>query len=223
MEYSTSHETTTKKTVATPVVRMTHHHHSQTAFDNPAMFAKKFDAPERDAWQKPDEVIDSLRLSDNAVVVEIGAGTGYFTVRLSDHVKNGRIIALDQAPQMVEFLKKRVEELGLTNVDVRLAKQNGSMRLQEKADVILCVDVYHHIEDRSSYFSSVAQNLKRNGTIVIIDLPVDSPMTTRHAHRTPAELVKKEMEQAGLLLVEELDFLLPYQFYLAFKPATFKE
>ncbi|MBP9752061.1 MAG: class I SAM-dependent methyltransferase [Candidatus Moranbacteria bacterium] len=191
--------------------------HSHKVFNDPEMFAQKFDALERDVWQKPSKVITSLALSDNAVVVEVGAGTGYFTIRLAEYLKNGKVIAFDQAPEMVAYLKKRVDDSVLTNVDVRLSGQRGNVDLEEKIDLVMCVDVYHHIDGRISYFSHLMQYLKHNGKIIIIDRPADSPVVPPHGHQTPPELVIKEMKQAGFELVEELDFLLPYQFYLTFK------
>lgn len=193
--------------------------HSHKAFDDPGMFAQKFDAPERDVWQKPDEVMKSLALPDIAVVVEVGSGTGYFTVRLAEYLKNGKVIAFDQAPEMVAYLKKRVADLGLANVDARLSKEQGNIDLEEKIDLVMCVDVYHHISERISYFSHVMQYLNHDGKIVIIDRPADSPVSPPHGHQTPPELVIKEMKQAGFELMEELDFLSPYQFYLTFRKA----
>lgn len=199
------------------------HDHSHNAFDNPEMFAKKFDGSERDKWQKPDEVIKSMNLSSSAVVVEIGAGTGYFTVRLAKHLKDGKVITLDTSPKMAEYLKKRVVGAGLPNVDVRLSKDNAEISLKEKIDLVMCVDAYHHITDRIPYFSHLVQYLKQDGKIIIIDRSENSPESPPSSHRTPPELVKKEMILAGLELVQELDFLLPYQFYLAFKPTGIKK
>jgi cyclopropane fatty-acyl-phospholipid synthase-like methyltransferase len=193
--------------------------HSHKAFDNPEMFAKRFDAPERDEWQKPDEVIKSLNLPADAVVVEIGAGTGYFAVRLAEHLKNGKVITFDDAPEMAAYLKKRVEDSGLTNIDVRLSEKGGNINLEEKAALIMCVDAYHHIAERIAYFSHLAPHLDHDGKLVIIDRAASAPVGPPPAARTPPELVTKEMEQAGFELVQELDFLLPYQFYLAFRLA----
>lgn len=197
--------------------------HSHKAFDNPEMFVKKFDGAERDEWQKPNEVIKALNLSSNSVVIEIGAGTGYFTVRLAEHLKDGKVLAIDEAPKMVAYLKKRIDTLKLTNVEVRLSEKVNNIHLQEKADIIMCVDSYHHIPERTSYFSHLIPSINHDGKIIIIDRAASAPVAPPPKHRTPPELVKKEMEQAGFELAEELDFLLPHQFYLAFKPLRFNK
>ena len=192
----------------------THHH----AFDNPKLFVKLFDAPGRDEWQKPDQVIDSLNLPDDATVVEIGAGTGYFTIRLAKYLKKGKVIVLESAPKMAAYLEDRAAQLSLTNVDILVYKTGSQISLPEKVDLIMCVDSYHHITDRVAYFSHLQQQLTYDGKLVIIDRPVDSPVAPPHGHQTPPELVVKEMKQAGLGLTQRLDFLLPHQFYLTFKP-----
>jgi cyclopropane fatty-acyl-phospholipid synthase-like methyltransferase len=195
--------------------------HSHQPFDNPELFTKRFDAPERDEWQKPEQVIDALNLSDNATVVEVGAGTGYFTVRLAEHLKNGNVIALETSPKMAAYLENRVGGSALKNVHVRLSEPGGQTNLPGKIDLIMCVDSYHHIKDRVVYFSHIKQQLKLGGMLVIIDRPTDSPVVPQHGHQTPPEVVKKEMKEAGFDLTQELDFLLPYQFYLAFKLMRF--
>lgn len=194
-----------------------HNDYQQNVFDNPEMFVEKFDGPERDVWQKPDEVIKSFNLHDGAVVVDIGAGTGYFTVRLAERLKNGKIFALEQAPKMALYLQDRASKAGFNNVDVRVTGSDGSLGLQEQADLIFSVDVYHHLQDRINYFTKVSQNLKPGGILVVIDRTEGKVEGQPMGHRVPPEKVKEEMKQAGFELVQELDFLLPIQYYLAFK------
>jgi SAM-dependent methyltransferase len=194
-------------------------HEAHRRFDDPEMFAGMFDAPERDEWQKPVQVVESLNLSEDMTVAEIGAGTGYFALRLAKHLDNGKVIALDAEQKMVEYLKKRAAEAVLVNVDARPAELDGKINLQEKVDLILCVDAYHHIRDRVSYFSNFTHNLNNEGKLVIIDRAAGAPVGPPAELRIPLETVKKEMQQAGFKTTQELDFLLPYQFYLAFELA----
>lgn len=193
-------------------------HFSHHSFDDPEAFSKRFDAPERDEWQKPDRVIEAFQLSDDATVAEIGAGTGYFVVRLAKHLKRGKVIALDEEPKMVDFLKKRIQQLGLTNVEVRLSRRGDPDNWMEKLDLILCVDAYHHIADRISYFSNYHRYLKGNGKLVIIDRVASSRVVPPAHLRISTELVKQELKEAGFVPVQEMDFLLPDQFYIAFAP-----
>jgi len=194
--------------------------HSHSPFDNPEKFIETFDGAERDEWQKPDEVITSFNLPDDAVVVEIGSGTGYFAVRLAEQVRNGKIIAFDQSAGMTEHLADRVSELGLDNVHAQTTELDGSIVLKEKADLIFSVDVYHHMQNRIPYFSNLATHLKPEGKLVIIDRTEEKVEGQPSGHRVSAEKVKEEMKEAMFELVEELDFLLPIQYYLAFKPTA---
>jgi cyclopropane fatty-acyl-phospholipid synthase-like methyltransferase len=193
------------------------HHHSHNVFDNPEMFIEKFDGAERDEWQKPDEVIESFNLSDDAVVVEIGSGTGYFAVRLAEHLKNGKVIAFDQSANMTAYLENRVRKLGLTNVEVHTSAPEGNITLEEKADLIFSVDVYHHLQDRTAYFSKLASLLTPEGKLVIIDRTEEKIKGQPSGHRVSAEKAKEEMKEAGFEFVENFDFLLPVQYYLTFK------
>ncbi len=190
--------------------------HTQHSFDDPSAFAQRLDAPERDAWQKPEDVIASFQLSDDATVAEIGSGTGYFVVRLARHLKQGMVIGLDAEPKMVAYLQQRAEELELTNVDARLVQQAEAIASMEQVDLLLCVDSYHHISDRVSLFSNYSKHLKRGGKLIIIDRAFSAPEGPPADHLLPIETVKQELTQAGFTPVTELDFLLPYQYYLVF-------
>lgn len=191
--------------------------HSNNIFDNVEMFIEKFDGAERDEWQKPDKVVESFNLPDDAVVVEVGSGTGYFAVRLAPLLKNGKVICFDQSSQMTSYLENRAKELGLTNVDARTTEPDGSLKLKEEADLIFSVDVYHHMKDRIAYFSKIAEYLKPDGAIVVIDRTDEKIEGQPMGHRVPKEEIKKEMKEAGFELVNDFDFLLPVQYYLAFK------
>ena len=75
------------------------------AFDNAEKWAKEFDDPARDAWQKPEEVLDALHLARTAKVADLGAGTGYFSARIARRVSEGKLFAVDVAPDMLRYLR----------------------------------------------------------------------------------------------------------------------
>jgi tRNA G46 methylase TrmB len=78
-------------------------------FEDADKWAKEFDNPERDAWQKPEEILDSLHLKRTSIVADIGAGTGYFSVRIAKRVLEGKIFAADVEPDMVHYLGERAQ------------------------------------------------------------------------------------------------------------------
>jgi cyclopropane fatty-acyl-phospholipid synthase-like methyltransferase len=185
-------------------------------FDDAAHWARVFDDPARDAWQKPDEVIRALELAPDASVADIGAGTGYFSVRLARAVPQGRVYAADVSPSMVHHLESRAAQEKLANL-VALQAEPGDPRLPRAVDLVLLVDTYHHIGDRVAYFGGLRKSLTATGRLAIIDFRVDSPAGPQHGRVAP-DTVKTELARAGYRFVAAHDFL-PYQYFLVFAPA----
>lgn len=187
------------------------HRHS---FGDAEKWARVFDDPKRDEWQKPHEVITALALKPDAAVADLGAGTGYFAARLAKMLPSGTIYAVDVEADMVRYLAERAKREGLKNVKP-VAGLPDDPRLPEKVDLILLVDVYHHIEQRERYFRRLTDSLKPGGRIAVIDFRLDSPEGPPKKARVAPERVKAELRAAGLVLRQELDFL-PYQYFLVF-------
>lgn len=191
-------------------------HTHQHRFGDADKWSKVFDDPKRDAWQRPHEVIQALGLKPDAVVADIGAGTGYFSVRLARAVSAGRVYAVDLEPDMVKHLGERARREGLKNL-LAIAAAPDDPRLPESADLILFVNVYHHVESRERYFSRLASALKPGGRLAILDFRMDSPVGPPKSGRIEAERVKAELARAGYELAEDHGFL-PYQYFLVFRP-----
>ena len=190
-------------------------HTHQHSFSGAEHWARVFDDPERDAWQKPHQVIEALALKPDATVADIGSGTGYFAVRLAHFVPQGRVYAVDIEPDMVKYLADRARREGLDNLTT-VAGAPDDARLPRKVDLALLVDTYHHIERREDYFRKLAQSLKPGGRVVIIDFNAQSAMGPPPAARIAAARVVAEMSQAGYRLDGEHRFL-PNQFFLVFE------
>jgi len=191
----------------------THRH----AFGDADKWAKVFDDPARDAWQKPHEVITALKLAPDAAVADIGSGTGYFAARLAHFVPKGRVYGVDTEPDMVKYLAERARREGLANL-VSLAGAPDDPRLPAKVDLILMVDVYHHIAGREKYFRKLQGSLKAGGRIAVIDFREEATMGPPKRERISAARVRAELAQAGYALAEEHGFL-PNQYFLVFRPA----
>lgn len=191
-------------------------HTRRHSFGDAEKWALVFDDPQRDAWQKPHEVIQALALKPDAVIADIGSGTGYFAVRFARMVPQGRVHGVDTEPDMVNYLAERAKREGLKNI-VAVAASPGDPRLPEKTDLIVLVDVYHHIEDRERYFRRLQDSLKPGGRVAIIDFRMDSPEGPPKSARVLPEQVKAELQRAGYALAEEHGFL-PNQYFLIFRP-----
>lgn len=189
------------------------HHHS---FSDAQRWAKIFDDPARDAWQKPQEVIQALKLKPDAVIADIGAGTGYFSIRFAQHVSQGKIYAADTEQDMVKHLTERAKREGLKNM-LPLQVKTGNLDLPEPADLIILVDVYHHIENRERYFRDLQRGLKPGGRLAVIDFTMDSPVGPPRRARIPATQVQSELQRAGFRQTERHEFL-PNQYFLVFQP-----
>ena len=203
-------------TVAVPAMAQHGSQPLHQQFDDAERWAQVFDDPARDAWQKPAEVIRALALAPDATVADIGAGTGYFSVRLARAVPQGRVYAVDVAPSMVEHLKSRATHEKLGNM-VALQAGVADPRLPRPVDLVLLVDTYHHIDDREAYFRKLRGSLSATGRLAIIDFRPDSPVGPRHGRIAP-DAVKAELARAGYRFATAHDFL-PYQYFLVFTPA----
>lgn len=192
----------------------THEHR----FSGAEKWAQVFDDPERDAWQKPHEVLQALKLAPDAAVADIGSGTGYFAVRFAHRVPKGRVYGVDAEPDMVRYLTERAKREGLANLTVVAAKPNDP-GIPSAVDLIILVDTYHHVPDRERYFRNLRKSLKPGGRLAIIDFTMDSPVGPPRSARIPADQVKKELAGAGYRLAQEHTFL-PHQYFIEFVPAA---
>ena len=175
------------------------------------------EGPDRDLWQLPDEIMDTLGIAEGSVVADIGAGGGWFTVRLARRVgANGIVYAEDIQPQMLEATMRRVAREGLGNVR-RVMGTSADPRLPAGAvDAALIVDTYHEFDNPDALLRNIARSLKPNGRIGVIDFKRDGlgPGPALEDRVDPEQVVR-DAETAGLRLVRSETFL-PYQFLLVF-------
>lgn len=190
-----------------------HLHHR---FEDPARYAESFDDPARDSWQMPERVIAALGLERTSRVADIGAGTGYFSMRLADVVPGGWVYAVDIEPAMVAYIRDRAATDHVPNLQTVLAAA-GSPNLPEPVDVALIVNAYHHLPDRTAYFAEVKASLRPGGRVAIVDFRKDAPDGPPVEFRFEPEQIVAEMQAAGYALETRHDFL-PRQHFLIFTP-----
>jgi ubiquinone/menaquinone biosynthesis C-methylase UbiE len=189
-----------------------HMHHR---FDDPEKYAKSFDDPARDTWQMPDRVIATLGVKAPMSVADIGAGTGYFSMRLAKVGPGITVYASDIEPAMIGHLQKRAAAEKMSNVTPVLANAT-SPNLPKPVDLIVIVDTYHHLPNREAYFRALRQSLTPSGRVAIIDFRKDAPDGPPVEFRFTAEQIEGEMKQAGFMLAAKHDFL-PRQHFLVFR------
>ena len=171
-----------------------HMHHR---FDDPERYAKTFDDPARDSWQMPGRVIEALALSPGASVADVGAGTGYFSLRLAKAVPQGILYAVDIEPSMLEHIRQRAISEGLQNL-VAVQASDTSPNIPKPVDLAIIVDTYHHLPGRNVYFRELAKSLAAGGRVAIIDFRKDSPEGPPPEFRFEADQIIGEMKQAGV-------------------------
>jgi SAM-dependent methyltransferase len=192
------------------------HHGGQHRFKDAETWAKRFEGPERDAWQKPDAVIKALDLKQGTIVADIGSATGYFPVRFARALPKGRVYGIDIEKSMVDYLNERAGREDLPNLSSILGKLDDP-KLPEPVDMVFICNTYHHLEDRQVYFEKLKKNLRAGARLVIVDfikgkLPVGPPDQMKLA---PDELIS-ELSAVEYRLVQKLE-IIPYQYVLIFQ------
>jgi ubiquinone/menaquinone biosynthesis C-methylase UbiE len=174
---------------------------------------------DREQWQKPDQIMDALKIADGSVVSDLGAGGGWFTVRLARRVgPNGLVYAEDIQPLMIEAIKRKVQRENLTNVRTLLGTTRDS-RLPRGLDAVLIVGAYHEMEDPVALLANAAESLKPQGRIGVVDFlagaggPGPDP-----DQRVDPETVIAGAAAAHLHLIER-DSIPPFMFLLVFGKA----
>jgi len=194
-------------------------HDAHRLHGDPAAYIAALEDPKRDAYQKPHEVLAALALKPGEIVADIGAGSGYFALRLAHHVgPTGHVYAVDVSPDMVRHLNQRIHEAGLSNISTILAPPDNPL-LPRPVDRVLFVNVWHHIENQTGYLALLRKTLKPGGQIVMIDfhkrdLPVGPPAGMKIAR----EDLVRQMQANGFKMRAEQTFL-PYQYFLVFEVA----
>ncbi|MCX4246556.1 class I SAM-dependent methyltransferase [Paraliomyxa miuraensis] len=198
-----------------------HGHAHDHRFEDAEEWAKHFDDPSRDQWQRPQAVLDFIAPAPDAVVADLGAGTGYFAVHFARRVPRGKVLANDIEPDMVRYMGERATKEGLGNL-VPVQGKPDDPALPEAVDIAFMCDVAHHIADRPAFFRKVASQLLEGGRVVIVDFEKDAPDDVPGpppAMRIDADALATELRQAGLAVTRLDHDTLPYQYILELKIA----
>lgn len=175
------------------------------------------ESPDRDQWQKPQLILDALGIAEASVVADVGAGAGWFTVRLARRVgPNGRVYAQDVQQEMLDAVTRRVAREGLSNVVSWLGRANDPLLPPGALDAILTVDVLHEIDDRVTLLRNMARALKPSGRLGVVDFsPGGGGPGPEADERVAPSVIEAEAAKAGLVLLRRETFL-PFQYFLIF-------
>jgi arsenite methyltransferase len=177
---------------------------------------ESMNSAERDAWQQPKAVIQSLKISPGERVADLGAGGGYFTMWLAEAVgPAGKVYAVDTDPGALEFIAKRVREQGITNVEMLQAAEHDSRLPEGAVDLVFTCNTVHHLEDRAVYFRTLRRSLRPGGRVAIQDF-TPTGFAWLFGHGTAKEVIRHEMETAGYRLTDDFTYL-PKQHFQVFQ------
>ena len=179
------------------------------------------EGPDRDAWQKPEQVMDALSISDGSKVADLGAGGGWFTVRLARRVgNNGIVYAEDIQPEMVETIQRRVQREGFNNVQVILGVSDDPRLEGGELDAVLIVDAFREMDDPISLLRNAASAMAPSGRLGIVEFRKDGggPGPPIEERVDPKDIIRAA-ESAGLQLTKR-ETLLPYQHLLIFTTSS---
>src|SRR5262249_37494005 len=194
---------------------------------NPAdldAYIAKMEAPDRDAWQKPAEVIRALNVKPGQVICDIGAGPGYFALPLARAVgEAGAVFAVDVEPKILSVLRDRIAQSKLRNVTPVLSLPEDPLIPPGACDLVLIVDTFHHFPDQTAYLRRLARSLRKGGRLANIDfhkreLPVGPPVE----HKVSRDEFISKATAAGFTVTAEPTFL-PYQYFLILEAGDTKE
>ena len=177
---------------------------------------------DRDAFQKPDEVMKALALKPGERVADVGAGSGYFTLRLARAVgPKGLVLAVDVNADILAFLDGRLKEAGITNARTVVVPKDDPRLPPAGLDTVFMVDTLHYVADRAAWLRKVRSGLAPGGRVVVIDYipksPEERPWGPPPEQKMSREEVDAAMADAGLVPAKVHDFL-PEQFFVEYAP-----
>jgi ubiquinone/menaquinone biosynthesis C-methylase UbiE len=177
------------------------------------------DRPEREQEEEPDRALDAIGVSAGATVADVGAGSGYFTVRLARRVgRNGKVYATDIQREMLARLDRRLKKDNIGHVELVLGTEDDPRLPPAALDLILMVDVYHELARPQETLRKLRASLKPAGRLVLLEYRKEDPtVPIRFEHKMSVAEAKQELEAEGFSFVRVLD-VLPRQHILIFTP-----
>jgi precorrin-6B methylase 2 len=172
--------------------------------------------PTREREERPQQVINALTLKSTDVVADIGAGTGYFSFRMATLVPQGKVLAVDVQPEMIEILDSLKQEKKLENVEPVLGSVTNPNLPPASVDLAIMVDAYHEFDHPREMMTAIAQALKPNGRVVLVEYRGENPLVPiKPLHKMTQRQARQELASVGLTWLETKNFL-PQQHVMIF-------
>jgi ubiquinone/menaquinone biosynthesis C-methylase UbiE len=179
--------------------------------------------PEREKEENPEGALDALALKPGMVVADVGAGTGYMSLRMAKRVgPSGKVYANDLQPEMLRRLRENAAKAGITNIETVQGEEADPKLPAGRMDLVLLVDVYHEFSKPREMIDKIRESLKPTGRLVLLEYRKEDPkVPIREEHKMTVAEVKAELEPQGLVLSQVIETL-PRQHILILTKAAAK-
>lgn len=188
------------------------HHMNQTSFED---LVKRFDSPERDAYQQPEKVLDYIGEVNGLSILDIGAGTGYFSFKLAN--RGAKVIAGDVDDRFQKFIQEQIDKDNAPKVELRKLPYDSPALQSKEVDKVLIVNTYHHIGNRVDYFKQVLSGLKDGGELLVIDFKKQDGPGPPVKMKMSEDFIVAELRKAGFQDFEINNSLLEHQYIIRAK------
>jgi len=186
-------------------------------FDNVEKYVAFLERADRAEWQRPDAVVAALDLTGKETIVDIGAGSGYFTFRFARALPHGKVIATDIEPEMIRHIHHKAMTEGVKNIEPVVGKADDP-GVPGGADLVFVCDVLHHVPERTAWLGKLVSEMKTGARLVLVEFKEGKlPEGPPEGMKIPRAQLIALVTGAGLVLDSEKPELLPYQTFLVFR------
>jgi ubiquinone/menaquinone biosynthesis C-methylase UbiE len=171
---------------------------------------------ERSTEEQPQKMVAALELKSTDTVADVGAGSGYIAQLLAVQVPQGKVLAIDLQPEMLELMNQRIQREKISNIEPRLGQEDNPQLAPVSIDLALMVDAYHEFNYPQEMMAEIVKALKPNGRVVLVEYRGEDPLVfIKPHHKTTQQQIRKELAAVGLKWLKT-ENVLPQQHILFF-------
>lgn len=171
---------------------------------------------EREREENVSQAIQNMQLQPNEIIADIGAGSGYYTFRMAQKVPEGKVLAVDLQPEMLDIMRQKIKKNKIKNVQLIQGQESNPNLPKNAIDMAMMVDVYHELSYPKEMMQEIVSALKPNGRFILLEYRMEDPkVPIKRLHKMSLKQAVKEMKAVGLKLQENIENL-PWQHCMVF-------
>jgi len=192
-------------------------HHDLKPFKDVQKYIEFLERKDRELWQKPDAVIKELSLKGTEKIADVGAGSGYFTFRLSKELPKGKVYAIDIEPKMIRHIHHKAVSNNVQNIEA-VSSTPDNPQIPGDVNLVFICDVLLHVKNKKDWMKAIFSQMKNDSKLVLIEFKEGKlPEGPPEDMKIPLEKMILITTSAGFINLKQNNELLPYQYYLEFK------